>query len=369
MNNESTAVGGEPPEQAPHRGRFRRLLDVIDERLGIGALGYAVPEHANSLAWSLGGVTAVAFGILVVSGILLVQFYSPTPETANQSVRGIVADVWGGSVLRGMHFWASQAMYVTAVLHLIRVFVTGSFKRPREGNWLIGVALFALITLALFTGTVLKWDQEGFEALGHNVEIGNLLGGAGFWFSAEFANQVSILVRIYGAHVVVLPGTILVLVTLHGLLVKRHKISPHPSLPADISGEQAAAAEPTEPFTHHLRRIGAFGLVLAGVLGILAVLLPPPVGSTPVAGIEVTLPPWNFWWLYTLEDWFGLPAILFAEVAFFIVLAVVPFADRSRNRLWRRRPVSIALGLVLVLSILTLTLLIFFIPVKEHLGT
>ncbi len=193
MNDETARIGGQTPAQAPRPGRARRLMDVIDERLGIGALGYAVPEHANSLAWSLGGVTAAAFGILVLSGILLVQFYSPTPETANQSVRGIVNDVWGGSVLRGVHFWASQAMYVTAALHLIRVFVTGSFKRPREGNWLIGVALFALITLALFTGTVLKWDQEGFEALGHNVEIGNLLGGAGFWFSAEFANQVSIL--------------------------------------------------------------------------------------------------------------------------------------------------------------------------------
>lgn len=87
MNDESATIGGQTPAQAPRRGRARRILDVIDERLGVGALGYAVPEHANSLAWSLGGVTAVAFGILVVSGILLVQFYSPTPETANQSVR------------------------------------------------------------------------------------------------------------------------------------------------------------------------------------------------------------------------------------------------------------------------------------------
>lgn len=369
MSDEAAPISGQSPTTVPpHRGRARRALDVIDDRLGIGALGYAVPEHANSLAWSLGGVTAAAFGVLVVTGILLVQFYSPTPETANQSVRGIVTEVWGGSFLRGVHFWASQAMYVTAGLHLIRVFVTGSFKRPREGNWLIGVALFGLITLALFTGTVLKWDQEGFEALGHNVEIGSLLGGAGFWFSPDLAARVSILVRIYGAHVVVLPGIILVLVILHGLLVKRHKISPHPTLPADASGEQAAAAEPTEPFTHHLRRIAAFGLVLAGVLGVLAVFLPPPVGATPVAGIEVTKPPWNFWWLYTLEDWFGLPAILFAEIAFFILLAAVPFLDRRRSRHWRQRPVAMGVGLALFLVLLVLTILLFIVPAKEHLG-
>ena len=67
-----------------------------------------------------------------------------------------------------------------------RVFVTGSYKRPREANWLIGLGLLAITLGLVFTGTVLKWDQEGFEALGHNVEIGNLLGAFGFWFSPEF---------------------------------------------------------------------------------------------------------------------------------------------------------------------------------------
>ena len=243
-----------PPTGGP-RGRVRRVLDVIDERLGIGALEYPVPEHANNLAWSLGGITAGALGILIVTGVVLVQFYSPVPESANESVRHIVTGVWGGSFVRGLHFWASQAMYVTALLHLIRVLFTGSYKKPREGNWLIGVGLFGLVTLALFTGTVLKWDQEGFEALGHNLEIGKLMGGVGLWFSPQFADRVPILVRLYGAHVVIVPILIIVLVTLHGLLVKRHKISPHPQLPTDASGAQAPAEEPTEPFTHHLRRI------------------------------------------------------------------------------------------------------------------
>lgn len=368
MRDETAQTGAQSTGKAQPPAWPRRFLNAIDERLGIGALAYPVPAHANSLAWSLGGVTATAFGILVLSGILLVQFYSPTPETANQSVRAIATGVWGGDVLRGVHFWAAQAMYVTAALHLIRVFVTGSFKRPREGNWLIGVVLFGLTTLALFTGTVLKWDQEGFEALGHNVEVGDLLGGAGFWFSADFANQVSILVRLYGAHTVILPGALLVLTIWHGLLVKRHRISPHPLLPADRSGEQAAREEPSEPFTHHLRRVAAFGLVLLGIVGILAVLLPPPIGATPVAGIELTRPPWNFWWLYTLENWFGLPAILFAEVALFTMLAAVPFLDRSRNRWWRRRPIPIVVGAVLLTAIVTLTVLILFIPIKAHLG-
>ena len=356
-----------PPTGGP-RSRVRKVLDVIDERLGIRALEYPVPEHANNLAWSLGGITAGAFGILIVTGVVLVQFYSPVPESANESVRNIVTEVWGGSFVRGLHFWASQAMYVTALLHLVRVLLTGSYKKPREGNWLIGVGLFGLVTLAVFTGTVLKWDQEGFEALGHNLEIGKLMGGVGLWFSPQFADRVPILVRLYGAHVVIVPGLLIVLITLHGLLVKRHKISPHPELPTDASGVQAPTEEPTEPFTHHLRRIATFTLGLFGLLGILAVLWPPEVGPSPVAGIEVTKPPWNFWWLFTLEDWWGLSAILYGELAFFALLAILPFVDRNPNRLWRRRPVVMSVVLVVILVLAALTALLGVTPAKQHLG-
>ncbi|MDQ2756802.1 MAG: cytochrome b N-terminal domain-containing protein, partial [Actinomycetota bacterium] len=207
-----TLIEDQPISRQP--GRARRALDVVDERLGIRALEYPVPDHANRLAWSLGGVTAAAFAILIVTGIIVVQFYNPVPEAANQSVRYLVTQVWGGRLVRGVHFWAAQAMYVTAALHMLRVFLTGSYKRPREANWLVGVAMFGLVTLALFTGTVLKWDQEGFEALGHNLEIGKLLGGAGFWFSPTFAGNVPILTRLYSAHVILIPGLILVLVML-----------------------------------------------------------------------------------------------------------------------------------------------------------
>jgi len=366
--SDRTTSSPSSPSSPARRSATRRALDVIDERMGIRALEYPVPEHANNLAWSLGGITAFAFGLLIVTGILLVQFYSPEPETANQSVRDMVTDVWGMRFVRALHYWAAQAMYVTAMLHLIRVYVTGSYKRPREGNWLVGVVMFALIILALFTGTVLKWDQEGFEALGHNVEISDLLGGVGIWFSPDFASRISILVRLYGAHVVIIPGLIIVLLTLHGLLVKRHRISPHPDLPTAPSGDQAPADEPTEPFTHHVRRISTFGLVLTGILGILAVLVPPAVGPTPVEGLEITKPPWSFWWMFTLEDWLGLSGILYGGAALFLLLVIVPFVDRNPERSWRRRPVAMSLGLLVLLTLAVLTILMFFTTPEAHLG-
>ncbi|MBX9640489.1 MAG: hypothetical protein K2X97_12380, partial [Mycobacteriaceae bacterium] len=109
----STEIARPVGENAPQsRSRIRRVWDVIDERLGISALAYPVPEHANRFAWTLGGITAVSFVVLIGTGIVLTQFYSPMPENANQSIRYIESTVWAGSLIRGVHFWASQAMYV-----------------------------------------------------------------------------------------------------------------------------------------------------------------------------------------------------------------------------------------------------------------
>ena len=372
----------------PDRGhRTHRALAAVDARLGLDALRYPVPEHANNLGWSLGGLTAVALTVLVVTGVLLSQFYSPTPEIANASVRYIVEQVFLGRFIRSLHFWTAQAMYVLAALHLIRVFFHGSYKRPREANWLIGVGMFGLTILAIFTGTALKWDQEAYEAVAHNIEATQLLGGAGFWFSSSFASQTSVLVRLYAAHVMLIPGMLIVLVFLHVLLIKKHKISPHPGLPSEVPENQAALSVPqnsagsavsagpgetyvekTEPFTNHLRRVAAFGLVLIAGLIVLAVLFPPPVGPTPVAGIEVTKPLWIFWWMFTLENYQGLVGILWGGGVLFALLAAVPFIDRNPAWSWRARPIAMTLGALVLIAIIVLTLMMLVTTPAAHLN-
>lgn len=356
----ATAVDTASDGPSPKPGAARRALDVIDDRLGLSALQYPVPEHANNLAWSLGGLTAMALLVLIATGVILTQFFNPMPEEANASVRRIVEDVPLGELVRGVHFWAAQAMYVLASMHLLRVFFTGSYKLPREANWLIGVAMFALVIGAIFTGTVIKWDQEGFEALAHNLEVGRLLGGAGFWFSAGFSGDLPLIVRLYVAHVAIIPGLILGLLAVHFLLVKRHAISPHPARP-DVAGE------PVEPFTHHLRRLATFGVALVGGLIILSVLFPPVIGPTPVEGIEVTRPLWMFWWLFTLENWWGVKAILWGTIALFASLVSVPFIDRRAERRWTKRPLAVALAVAVVLAIIVLTYVTATTSAVEHL--
>jgi ubiquinol-cytochrome c reductase cytochrome b subunit len=97
------------------------------------------------------------------------------------------------------------------------------------------------------------------------------------------------------------------------------------------------------------------------------VLAPPEIGPTPVAGIEVTRPPWSFWWMFTLENWVGLAGILYGEMAFFALLVILPFVDRNPNRYWRRRPLAMALALAVTMILATLTLLMAVTPAQQHL--
>ena len=333
------------------------LARVLDERLGISEFTYPVPPHANTAAYSLGG-TEVGFLILVASGILLAQFYHPMPQFANASVRAMMQSVRPERIVRGIHYWAAQLVMLTVLLHMLRVFVTGSFKKPREANWIIGVGLLAVTIGLFFTGTVLKWDQEGFEALEHNVAIGEVLGRLGSWFTPGFTENISILLRLYIAHVSILPGLLLLLLLGHVWLVKRHGLSARPGQPTG----------PMLPFGAHLTHLGKYGLVLIGVVLALAVLLPPAVGPAPVEGIEVTKPPWPFLPLFAFENWAGITGLLWVPVAIFVLLLLVPLLDRARATDPRVRMVPIAVWLIVLSVLVGLGILAWLTPAAEHVG-
>jgi len=209
-------------------GRWRKAWEAIDERLGLSALAYPVPAHANGIGYILGGITFFGFLILAATGIWLAQFYHPTPATARESIVYVMNLAPLGDIVRGIHFWVANIVMATVLVHMGRVFTTGSYKRPREANWLIGLGLLGVTLGLIFTGTVLKWDQEGSEALAHYVQMGDLLGAFGFWFSADFTASLPILGRLYVAHIVILPALGALLLLAHFLLVKRHGISPLP---------------------------------------------------------------------------------------------------------------------------------------------
>jgi len=331
-------------------GRPRsRAWGWLDDRLGIEGLRYPVPEHANSLAYTLGGITLASFALLVVTGVYLAQFYDPTPERAHLSVTYITDTAFAGALVRSLHYWLASAFMLTLILHMVRSFATGSFKAPREFVWISGVVLFLLAAGLLFSGTVLKQDQEAVEALEHNLEVAKFFGFLGFWFSADFTRNVSVVTRLYVAHVSILPTLAGVALAVHMLLIKRHRISPLPW----GSSSQVTARERDEhrvPFTAHLTHIGAWSLVLLGVVLLLAGLRPAGLGPGGVAGIEITKPPWYFLWLYPWENWLGLSALWILPSILTLGLVALPFLDRSPERDPRRRRLWMALAVAVIVA-------------------
>ena len=138
--------------------------------------------------WCAGGLSFFVFLTLVVSGILLMFYYRPTVEYAYNDIMALREHVPFG-IMRELHRWGAHAMIITVWLHMFRVFLTGSYKRPREFNWVVGVILLVLTLLLSFTGYLLPDDQLGFWAvtvgtnmaraspmLGHEGPLGPQLG-------------------------------------------------------------------------------------------------------------------------------------------------------------------------------------------------
>ncbi|HET7479046.1 MAG TPA: cytochrome b N-terminal domain-containing protein [Rubrobacteraceae bacterium] len=353
------------------RGRLRKTWDWLDDRMGLSALRYAVPEHANTFWYTLGGITFMGIIILVVTGIWLAQYYNPDPSGARESVLFIQNTAPLGDVLRGIHIWTAYLVVITALLHLGRIFVTASYKAPREVNWLVGLALLAALVFGgIFTGTVLRWDQEAYEALAHNMELATLLGAFGGFFSEAFTTSVAALPRLYIAHVSMVPLILVFLLIAHIFLIKHHGLSPTPA--QEDAGEAPGGRLPEEKETGHypthLRLMIGYGLVLFALAGTLGVIFPQPIGPAPNPGIEVTKPSWVFYWLYAFEDWLGLNGILYGAILLFGILALVPFIDRTPLRSLRSRPVMLVIGIVLVVALVVLSLITAFSPVVSHMG-
>jgi quinol-cytochrome oxidoreductase complex cytochrome b subunit len=343
------------------RGRIRSWLN---ERLGLQGIAYSVPAHGNSLPYILGGITFVGFLILIVTGIYLAQFYDPYPADAHQSVVFIITGVPLGDVVRSVHFWTAQIVMVTVLLHMLRILYTGSYKRPREVNWYLGLGLLVVTIGLIFTGSVLKFDQEGVEALEHNEEAAALIGALGGWFSPVFSRSVPVLTRLFNGHATILPLLFGLLIAGHIYLIKQHGISPKVSRDA-VS--RATAGEGESRFDVHLRRMAGFGLLILGVVLALSLLASAPLGQPGVAGVEVTKPWWMFVWLSPAEATLGIRALLIVPAVLGGLLALVPVLDRSPfMHPSRRKWVLIIAGLILV-AIIASGIFAELTPVAKHL--
>lgn len=308
----------------------------IRERLALSELDYPIAPTANRLPYLLGGITFAGILLLVVTGVFLDQVYDPTPVGAHDSVVYLVTRVPLGSWIRGLHAWGASVVLTSVFAHLAWVFARRSYVRPREVTWWSGVAMLLLLFAIAFTGTALRADQEGGEALAHAVAGARMLGALGAPMTPDFLASTSLLARLHAAHTSLLPLALVALLGLHFWLIRWHGIR---------------SREPkTHRFPSHLRRLAGWSLLAWAAIGALAAIVPPSIGHPAVAGVEVTKPYWPFLWIYAAENTMGIAGMLVAPAVLFVALAAVPLVDRRTGEDGRAAWVTAAgyalLGLV-----------------------
>jgi quinol-cytochrome oxidoreductase complex cytochrome b subunit len=207
--------------------RFPALPNIYD-----ALLREPIPHQPFWWYFGLGGTILFLFIVQVATGILLGLYYKPTPEAAYESVLFIMSDVRFGWLIRSLHSYSGQLMVVAVLLHMLRVLITGSYKPPRELTWVAGVFLFLVTMGFAFTGYLLPWDQRSYWA----TTVGTEMAGAVPLIGEPILNLLRAgsevgdltLTRFYAAHIVILPGAILILIGLHIFLVRLQGVSPPP---------------------------------------------------------------------------------------------------------------------------------------------
>ncbi|MFQ6089355.1 MAG: cytochrome bc complex cytochrome b subunit [Candidatus Methanofastidiosia archaeon] len=177
--------------------------------------------------YALGGVTIVCFLILLITGIILTFYYIPSvqgePSEAYESVNYIMTEVPFGYIIRAVHHWAAHLMIASAFLHMLRVYFTKAYTKPREINWVLGLNML-LITLFLgYTGYILPWDQLSYWAGKIGQEILLSVPIFGEIFSNLFYGGIDMsqktLSRFYALHIYLLPMLLTVLILVHCVIV------------------------------------------------------------------------------------------------------------------------------------------------------
>ena len=210
-----------------------RTADWVDERYEISEplskiLNKPVPRFATRWWYCLGGITAFLFVIQGITGIMLAFYYKPTPEAAYASIQFIETQVRFGASIRMIHHWAANFMVIMCIAHMLRVFIMGAFKPPRELNWVSGVILL-LVTLGFgLTGYLLPWDQRAYWATTVATEIAGsipVIGDLALVFMRVGWDVADLtLSRFYSAHILILPLVTVGFMVAHFLMVRRQGV-------------------------------------------------------------------------------------------------------------------------------------------------
>jgi ubiquinol-cytochrome c reductase cytochrome b subunit len=311
----------------------------------------------------LGEIALWSFVVLLLTGVFLTLWFTPSMGEVQyngsyEQLRGIQMseayasslrlsfDVRGGLLMRQMHHWSAMLFVASMMVHLLRVFFTGAYRKPRELNWVIGSLLLLLGTLEGFTGYSLPDDLlsgTGIRAADGFVKATPVVGTymSFFLFDGEFPGE-SIIPRLYTIHVLLIPGLLLALIAAHMLLLVYHK---HTQWPGPGRTEQNVVGFPMLPV--YAAKAGGFFFIVFGVTALLGGLLSinPVWKYGPYDPSKVTAgsqPDWYMGWpdgalriMPGIEShiwgvtisWNVMLPILVLPMLMFTILMLLPFID------------------------------------------
>jgi ubiquinol-cytochrome c reductase cytochrome b subunit len=356
---------------------LKDLLRWLYDRTGLGdVIGpmavHPVPPGAR-WKYVFGSATLTAFVLQVVTGIGLTTTYVSSTGGAYQSLRYITDQAPLGAVLRGMHYWGASAMMVMVGIHLLRVFLTGSYKFPREMNWISGVLLLGLTAAMAFSGQILRWDQNAVWSLVVGAEQSGRVPLIGDWLARLIIGGDVVgsytLSRVFSVHVFVLPILLAALIGLHLHLVLRNGISEPPERdrpvnPASYRSEyhEMLRREGVPFWPYAAWRDAVFALATTLAVLLLACLVgPASLDKPPDPSLVKALPrpDWYFWWYFSLlallphslENYIMILLPLLVGLA----LILLPLANNRGERHPVRRPVAIGTSVFILSVIAALT--------------
>ncbi|MDG4863971.1 cytochrome bc complex cytochrome b subunit [Streptomyces sp. T-3] len=389
-SSDRTRSNGRAATRGPGPGKGERLADWADGRLGINALAKSQMRKIFPDHWSFmfGEICLYSFIVLILTGTYLTLFFDPStaevvyngPYTplngqlmtrAFESTVDISMEVRGGLLIRQIHHWAALVFVAGMLVHMMRVFFTGAFRKPRELNWTFGWTLLFLGLLTGLTGYSLPDDMLSGTGLrfAHGAILSIPVIGtyvAFFLFGGEFPGD-DFIARLYPIHILLLPGIMLGLIVAHLILVFYHK---HTQFAGPGKTEKNVVGAPLLPI--YIAKAGGFFFLVFGVLAIMgAVAAINPVwaigpyrpdlvstGAQPdwylgfSEGLIRVMPSWEINALgYTLELGVFIPFTLFPLIM--VAIGVYPFieawvtGDKREHHITQRprnQPVRTGLG-------------------------
>ncbi|MBE9474739.1 MAG: cytochrome bc complex cytochrome b subunit [Chloroflexi bacterium] len=315
---------------APLDDRSRMKMVMNSLILHIHPSKVSKPALKFTYTFGLGGLLILLGSILAVTGILLLFVYTPSPDAAYDSMIALQTEINFGNLIRNLHHWSGNLMVVVGVLHLLRVFYTAGFTRPREFNWVMGITLLLLIIAANFTGYLLPWDQLAYWAVTVGTSLFDYIPIIGEPLTRLLLGGPEVgtatLTNFYGLHIAVIPLAIFAIVSFHIWRVRKDTIT----VPREINQERDKGKVTTLP---HLVSIEfVFALVWLALLITWAAFVNAPLeeAANPAHSPNPAKAAWYFMGFQELllhfHPVFG--AIIIPGLGL-MVLILVPYLDQD----------------------------------------